>query len=95
MKPGRPYKFISFFLRALRGRTSGSSMELYMEALKTENNGQLKEAVILYENAFVEAKKEKLNTSFENKIVEKLRLLHSVIAYNHNFTLRENKKTKQ
>lgn len=91
----KSYKIVSFFIDSFRRRKSGSSVGLYMEALKNENNGQLEEAVILYESAFAEAKKNGLNTSFENKILEKLRLLHTVIAYNQTFALRENKKIKQ
>jgi len=52
--------------------------------LKDENSGNFEEAIITYENALIEVKKIKYNNTLKNKIVEKLKLLHTVIDYNNN-----------
>jgi len=52
--------------------------------LKDENNGNFEEAIITYENALIEVRKMKYNNTLKNKIVEKLKLLHTVINYNNN-----------
>ena len=80
---------ILLFIYISSSAKSRSSVELYMEALKNENSGRLKEALILYENAFEEAKRVRMNNSFKSKIVEKLRVLHTVIEYNQSLAIRK------
>jgi ABC-type Fe3+-siderophore transport system permease subunit len=67
---------ISFVL----GRKS-IPVELFVKALRNENNGNLEEAVITYEIALNEVKKIRFHNGLKNKIIEKIKLLHTVIAY--------------
>jgi hypothetical protein len=61
-------------------------VELYLEALRTENSGQYKSAVNTYESALAEARKNKFNDeAFEEKIREKLKVLHTMIDYENSF----------
>jgi hypothetical protein len=57
------------------------SVELFAKALKNENSGHYEEAVIIYENALSEAKKNRFHNSLKHKIIEKLKLLHTCIEY--------------
>lgn len=59
---------------------------LYVEALRNENSGKLEAAVINYENALLEVKKVKFpDTRLRNKIVDRLKVLHTIIEYNNSF----------
>jgi hypothetical protein len=59
--------------------------KLFVEALKNENSGDFEAAVILYDNALHEVKKGKLHDfSLENKIIEKIKVLHMTIDYKNN-----------
>jgi len=59
--------------------------ELFVEALKNENDGHFEAAVITYETALVEVKKSKFRSNnLKNKIVAKLKVLHTTIEYNNN-----------
>lgn len=87
------YYYIFFFLvlstvllliRYFSSRKKNIPVQLYVEALKDENSGNFEEAIITYENALTEVKKIKFNNTLKNKIVEKLKLLHTVIDYNNN-----------
>jgi hypothetical protein len=60
--------------------------ELYSEALKNENDGQFEAAVITYRTALDEVKKARFgNSSLRNRILEKLKVLHTNIAYRNSF----------
>jgi hypothetical protein len=60
-------------------------VELFVEALRKENNGNFEEAVINYETALNKSKKIRfLSNSFENKIIEKIKVLHTIIDYKNN-----------
>ena len=60
-------------------------VELFVEALRNENNGDFEEAIITYETALTESKKTRfLRNSLENKIVAKLKVLHTIIDYKNN-----------
>ena len=48
---------VFLLLRITLASKSGSSVALYVEALKNENSGRLEDALELYENAYAEAKK--------------------------------------
>ena len=87
------YYYIFFFLvlstvllliRYFTSRKKNIPVQLYFAALKDENSGNFEEAIITYENALVEVKKIKFNNTLKIKIVEKLKLLHTVIDYNNN-----------
>ncbi|MFL5746343.1 MAG: hypothetical protein ACJ751_16830 [Niastella sp.] len=55
--------------------------ELFARALQDENSGHFKEAIITYESALDEVKKIKFNTTLKKKIIEKIKLMHTVIEY--------------
>ncbi len=59
-------------------------VELFVKALRNENNGHFEEAVISYETALNEVKKIRFHGNLKNKIIEKLKLLHTVIEYKNN-----------
>lgn len=61
--------------------------ELFVEALRDENNGHFEEAVTTYETALNEVKKIRFHGPLKNKIIQKLKLLHTVIEYKNNFIL--------
>ena len=65
-------------------RKKNIPLQLFIKALKDENSGNFEEAIITYENALNEVKKIKFNNALKFKIVEKLKLLHTVIDYNNN-----------
>ena len=74
---------IFFFIRSLVLRKKSLPVTLYVEALRNENSGHFEEALATYENALIEAKKEKFQYggSLKNKINEKLKVLHTIIEY--------------
>ena len=64
--------------------------ELFAEALRNENEGDYEAALIAYENALQEVKKNRFySSSMKNKIVEKLKVLNTVIAYKNNSQFRQ------
>lgn len=71
-------------IRYFSRRKKNIPVQLFIDALKDENSGNFEEAIITYENALKEVKKDKFNNDLKNKIVEKLKLLHTVIDYNNN-----------
>lgn len=75
---------VLLLIRYFSSRKKNIPVQLYFAALKDENSGNFEEAIITYENALVEVKKIKFNNTLKNKIVEKLKLLHTVIDYNNN-----------
>lgn len=59
---------------------------LYLEALRNENSGQLEAAVITYENALQEVQKVRFpDITLRNKIIDRLKVLHTIIEYNNSF----------
>ena len=59
-------------------------VEFFVEGLKYENNGHFDEAIINYENALSEAKKNRFHGDLKNKIIQKLKVLHTIIEYKKN-----------
>ena len=59
------------------------SVDLFNEALRHENNGLYEEALANYESALIEINKTRFHSSFKNKIIGKLKLLHTLIEYNN------------
>jgi tetratricopeptide (TPR) repeat protein len=59
------------------------SVDLFNEALRNENNGQYEKAVANYESALNEVNKTRFHKTFKNKIIEKLKVLHTLIEYNN------------
>ena len=74
---------IFFFIRSLVLRKKSIPVILYVEALSNENSGHFEEALATYENALMEVKKERFQYggSLKNKIIEKLKVLHTIIEY--------------
>jgi hypothetical protein len=59
--------------------------KIFVEALRNENSGDFEAAIISYEIALQIVKKAKHhNYSLENKILEKIKVLHTVIEYKYN-----------
>ena len=65
-------------------RRKNISVELYIEALRNENNGHFETAVITYETALTEVNKIRFHGTLKNKIIQKIKLLHTVVEYNNN-----------
>ena len=59
-------------------------LRLFVEAQKNENDGRFEEAVVTYESALDEARKFRFHGSLKNKIIDKLKVLHTTIEYNKN-----------
>ena len=74
---------IFFLIRAFVLRRNNISVELFLNALRTENNGQFEDAVTTYEKALNEVNKMKFHGRLKNKIVEKIKVLHTIIEYNN------------
>ena len=76
-----PILVIFISIRSWFLQRNNMPVELYIMALKDENNGRFEQAVITYENALSEVNKTRFHTSLKNKIIEKLRILHTNIDY--------------
>ena len=74
---------IFLVIRTIVLRKKNLSVELFAKALKNENSGHYEEAVITYKIALNEVKKTRFHNSLENKIIEKIKLLHTLIDYNN------------
>lgn len=73
---------IIFFIRAFLLRKKNIPAELFVEALRNENSGHFEAAVISYKSALNEVKKNRLRSiSMENRINEKIKVLHTIIEY--------------
>ena len=59
-------------------------VELFVEGLKYENDGHFDEAIINYENALSEVKKNKFHRDLENRIIQKLKVLYTISEYKKN-----------
>ena len=59
-------------------------VRLFIEAQKNENDGHFEEAVTTYESALDEVRKFRFHGSLKNKIIDKLKVLHTAIEYKNN-----------
>jgi hypothetical protein len=59
-------------------------VEFFGVGLKYENDGHFDEAIINYENALSEVKKNRFHNDLKNKIIQKLKVLHTIIEYKKN-----------
>ena len=75
----------SFFLKK-----KDLPVELFVEGLKNENDGHFDEAIINYENALSEVQKNRFHRELKNRIIQKLKVLHTIIEYRKNFSLHGN-----
>lgn len=74
--------FSSFFLKK-----KDLPVELFIQGLKYENDGHFDEAIINYENALSEVKKNSVHRELRDRIIQKLIVLHLTIEYKNNFQL--------
>lgn len=78
--------FIIFLFRRFGPRKKNVPVELFAEALKNENSGQFETALVTYERALNEVKKTRFQgSSLRSKILNKLKVLHTVIDYKNGF----------
>jgi len=76
---------IILLIRSVVLRNNNILEKLFIEAIKNENSGDFEAAIISYENALNEVKKGKLHDSdLENKIMGKIKVLHTAIDYKNN-----------
>ena len=81
---------IVLFIRYLMQKRKNVPVELFAQGLRNENSGDYAAAVTTYKSALLEFKKKKHNNSdLENKIVEKLKVLHTIIEYERSFQSRK------
>ena len=59
-------------------------VELFVEGLRFENDGHFDEAILNYENALSEVKKNRVHSDLENRIIQKLKVLHTISEYRKN-----------
>jgi hypothetical protein len=78
---------IIYLVRAAILRKKNIPVELFFEALRNENSGHFEAAVVNYQTALSEAKKSWFHSNLENRINEKLRVLHTTIEYKNCFHL--------
>src|SRR6187402_2685304 len=86
-------QYLPFFMIALLITSIISSLflkkkdlpvELFVEGLRFENDGHFDEAILNYENALSEVKKNKVHRDLENRIIQKLKVLHTISEYRKN-----------
>ena len=76
---------IIMLIRWFVPRKKNLTIELFAEGLRNENSGDYEAARIAYENALDKVKKNRFySNSMKNKIVEKLKVLNTVIDYKNN-----------
>jgi hypothetical protein len=59
-------------------------VRLFIEAQKNENDGDFEQAVITYESALEEISKFRFHGSLKNRIIDKIKVLHTSIEYKNN-----------
>lgn len=74
---------IIFIMSIIFQKNKNVPVELFFQGLKLENNGHFAEAISNYENALHEVKKSKFHSDLKNKIVQKLKTLHTILEYNN------------
>jgi hypothetical protein len=79
---------IFLVFRSLFLRKRNISVDLFVEALRNENSEHFEEAVINYECALQEAGKLRFHRNLKNKIIGKLKVLHTFIEYKNNMTIK-------
>ena len=52
-------------------------VELIVEGLRYKNDGHFDEAIMSYENALSEVKKNRFHRNLENRMIQKLKVLHT------------------
>ena len=62
-------------------RKKNISLLFFIEARKNENEGHFEEAIMNYENGLSEVNKTRFHNNMKNKIIAKLKVLHTMIEY--------------
>lgn len=75
---------IFILIRSFILRRKNIPVQLFNEALKNENSGYFEEAVITYETALNEIKKIRFHGTLKNKIIDKIKVLRTILEYNNN-----------
>jgi hypothetical protein len=75
---------VFLFVRYFVLKKKNVPVRLFAEALKNENSGHFAEALITYQNALDEVEKIRFHGNLKSKIVGKVKVLNTVIAYTHN-----------
>jgi hypothetical protein len=75
---------ITSVISSLFLRKKNLPVELFVEGLRYENDGHFDEAIINYENALSEVKKNRSHRDLENRIIQKLKVLYTVSEYKKN-----------
>ena len=65
-------------------RKKNLPVELFTEGLKYENDGLFDEAIINYENALSEVRKNRFHRELKSKIIQKLKILYTISEYQKN-----------
>lgn len=75
--------FVSSILlvRVLILRRSSPATRLYVKAIQAENRGDFEEAVSTYKDALIEVQKIKFQRNLKERIIAKLKVLHTVNKY--------------
>jgi hypothetical protein len=76
---------IFVIIRSLALRRKNLPVQLYVQALQNENNGNFEGALIAYESALKEVIKIRFHGSLKNKIIQKIKLLHTLIEHKNSF----------
>ena len=66
-------------------RKKNVPLDLFTEARKFENDGQIETALLTYESALVEVNKIKFNSDLKIKITDKLKMLQAWMDYQDGF----------
>jgi len=74
---GSSFLLVRYFIL----RKKSLAMLLFINATKSENNGNYQEAIIIYENALFEARKSRFHDFLKIKIMEKLKLMQTINTY--------------
>jgi len=72
-------------VRAFNHRKSLMPVGLYAQALRDENSGRYEEAITGYEVILTQCSRIRFQRAFKNKIIRKVKLLHSIVNYNNSF----------
>ena len=76
---------VFLIIRSLVLRRKNIPVQLYVTALHNENNGNFEEALAAYESALNEVKKIRFHSRLKHKIIEKIKLLHTLIEHKNSF----------
>ena len=68
-------------IRSFSLKKKNLPVELFVEGLKYENNGHFNEAIINYESALAEVKKNRFRNNLKNRIIQKRKVLQTIIEY--------------